>query len=120
MTPREKFERVFRNYGVEIEEYHANKFYDDLMSTYHDAASAEVEAYRDKMSTEGRPLDAAPLPTKQPVPCPHCGAKEYVGWMLWPHQLYNSYMPGGTGHYCFPCFCLIIANLISPSGEQPQ
>ena len=64
---------------------------------------------RDWLSTYGRPLSAPPEVIKQPVPCPRCGAKEYPDWTLYPHQVYNSYMPGGIGHYCFPCFAAIVS-----------
>ena len=67
--------------------------------------------FRDKLSTGGRPLDAKPEIIKQPVPCPRCGAEEYADWSLYPHQVYNSYMPGGIGHYCFPCFAAIVSGL---------
>lgn len=66
-----------------------------------------VVNYRDESSTGNRPLSAPPLIIKQPVPCPRCGAEEYADWFLYPHQVYNSYMPGGIGHYCFPCFAII-------------
>lgn len=67
-----------------------------------------IVEYRDRTSTDGRPLNAKPLIIKQPVPCTGCGAEEYADWTLWPHQLYNKYQPGGVGHYCFPCFAEIV------------
>lgn len=63
-----------------------------------------IIAYRDKITTDGRPLKAKPLIVEQPVPCTGCKAKEYADWTLLPHQVYNSIIPGGVGHYCFPCF----------------
>lgn len=65
-------------------------------------------AYRDKMSTAGRPLGATPLIEKMPVPCPGCDAEEYADWFLYPHQVYNAVFPGGVGHYCLPCFCEVL------------
>lgn len=68
---------------------------------------AEVKTIQ-RISTDGRPLNAPPLIVKQPVPCPRCGAEEYADWWLYPHQVYNAIMPGGTGHYCLPCFCAVV------------
>lgn len=74
-------------------------------------ADKQVVAYRNKISgSADRPLSAEPEVVKQPVPCPKCGAEKYADWTLYPHQLYNQYMPGGVGHYCFPCFCKIVTD----------
>jgi hypothetical protein len=74
-----------------------------------EAQEAGAIKQRDWASTQGRPLSDAPEIEKQPVACPGCKAESYADWTLYPHQLYNSYMPGGIGHYCFPCFCKIVA-----------
>ena len=80
-----------------------------------DAGAVEL---RDLLSLGRRPLSAAPEIVKQPVPCPRCGAEGYANWTLYPHQLYNSYMPGGIGHYCFPCFCVIVATLTPTNKDK--
>jgi len=81
----------------------------ELVAAHTDAMVAE---HINKSSTGGRPLDATPLVIKQPAPCPGCGAEEYADWFLYPHQVYNQYMPGGVGHYCFPCFAKIAAGVL--------
>lgn len=70
-----------------------------------------IVAYRDRVSTDNRPLSAPPLVKKMLVPCPDCKAEEYYDWYLYPHQVYNSFMPEGIGHYCFPCFCKRVVGL---------
>jgi len=60
--------------------------------------------FRNRLSTNGRPLGAEPLIEKQPVPCPECGAIEYAAFAMYPHQIYNAVYPGGGGHPCVPCF----------------
>lgn len=73
-----------------------------------EAVNQAVVEHIDRVSTNGRPLSAPPLIIRQPTPCPRCKLQDYADWTLYPHQLYNSYMPGGIGHYCFPCFCKVV------------
>lgn len=75
-----------------------------LKKTVDGAVDDAIIEYIKKVSTDNRPLDAEPLVKKMPVPCPDCGAEEYYDWYLYPHQVYNQFMPGGIGHFCFPCF----------------
>lgn len=91
---------------------------DDLMALVTTEVERAIVAYRDKVSTDGRPLSAAPLMVRQPVPCPGCGAEEYADWTLYPHQLYNAYMPGGIGHNCFPCFAKLVVQPQPQKGKQ--
>jgi hypothetical protein len=65
-------------------------------------------AFIKRFSTDNRPLSAPPELIEQPVPCTGCKATHYANWSLLPHQIYNAYMPGGVGHYCFPCFAALV------------
>ena len=38
------------------------------------------------------------------IPCQYCGSKEWVDWLLLPHELFNVVCPGGSGYLCFDCF----------------
>lgn len=83
----------------------------ELLQLIKQNREATIAEYIHKTSTGDRPLSAPPLLVKQPVPCPRCGAEEYADWWLYPHQVYNSYMPGGIGHYCFPCFAQMVVEM---------
>lgn len=80
-----------------------------------------VVDYRDRASTNGRPLGAPPLIVDMP-PCEGCGSTKYADWYIHPHQVYNSVCAGGNGTHCLPCFAkkLLAGNTVALTTTQKE
>lgn len=95
---REDIEFVLTSHGT------VEKDIDLILALFQEYSDREITRYKKQASTGGRPLNSEPLIVEHPVPCQGCGDKHFADWYLYPHQVYNSICPEGTGYYCLPCF----------------
>lgn len=109
---------IYIDSGINMNTVYANR--KKARAAINQLIDKKIVEYRDHVTTQGLPLSAEP-PKVTNVPCTGCGTKEYAAWTLLPHQVYNQYMPGGTGHYCFPCFAkkvIGLDQLLLKAGER--